>query len=102
MIRHCVFVKLKANTSAEEREGLTADLAALKDVIPSITAAHFSSNVSPEGLGRGYNFGFVMDFIDAAARDGYLPHPAHEKAAGRLVAACEGGAEGVLVYDLEI
>ncbi len=102
MIRHCVFVKLKADTSAEERAGLTADLAALKDAIPGITAAHFSANVSPEGLGRGYNFGFVMDFVDAAARDAYLPHPAHGKAAGRLVAATEGGVEGVFVYDLEI
>lgn len=102
MIRHCVFVKLRADIDITERDAIEAELAGLGEVIPGIAAAHFSINISPEGLGRGYNWGFVMDFVDAAARDAYLPHPAHQKAAGRLVAATEGGVEGVFVYDLEI
>jgi hypothetical protein len=32
----------------------------------------------------------------------YLVHPAHEKAGGRIVAAAEGGIDGVFVYDFEI
>lgn len=102
MIRHCVFIKFRPDVPQAERDGIYAELAALKTSIGGIVAASFGPNVSPEGLGRGYADGFVMDFTDSAARDAYLVHPAHQAAAGRLVAALDGGVEGVLVFDLEI
>nr|WP_287285619.1 hypothetical protein [Mesorhizobium sp.] len=43
-----------------------------------------------------------MDFRDAAARDAYLVHEAHSRAGARLVAALEGGTDGLMVFDLEI
>ena len=43
-----------------------------------------------------------MEFADAAARDRYLPHPAHQVAGSRLVAALEGGTDGLIVFDIKV
>lgn len=102
MIRHCVFIRFKASVSDAERASILSDIAALKPIVPGYLAIDIGPNVSPEGLGRGYSGGFIIDFADAAARDGYISHPDHEKAAGRIVAATEGGADGVFVYDFDI
>nr|WP_245475226.1 MULTISPECIES: Dabb family protein [unclassified Mesorhizobium] len=68
---------------------------------PSTAWARFSANVSPEPFARGFGHGFTIDFRDAAARDAYLAHEAHQRAGARLVAALEGGADGLMVLDLE-
>lgn len=102
MIRHCVFITFKPSVPDDERASILADIEALKPLIPGYLAIDIGPNVSPEGLGRGYNGGFIIDFADAAARDAYISHPDHAKAAGRIVAATEGGVEGVFVYDFEI
>lgn len=102
MIRHCVFIRFKADVSSAERASILSDIAALKPLIDGYLTVHIGGNVSPEGLGKGFADGFVIDFRDAKARDAYLVHPDHEKAGGRIVAASDGGVDGVLVYDLEI
>ncbi len=102
MIRHCVFIRFKTDVSAAERASILADIAALQALVPGYLSVEIGPNVSPEGLGKGYTDGFIIDFKDAAARDAYLVHPAHEKAGGRIVAATEGGVDGVFVYDFEI
>ena len=43
-----------------------------------------------------------MDFSDAAARDAYLIHPDHKAAGAKLVAALEGGRDGLMVFDIEV
>ncbi|MBW9062947.1 Dabb family protein [Rhizobium herbae] len=102
MIRHCVFIRFKTSVPDAERVSILADIAALKPLVPGYLAIDIGPNVSPEGLGKGYNSGFIIDFADATARDTYLSHPEHEKAGARIVAATEGGVDGVFVYDFEI
>ncbi|MCS6758783.1 MAG: Dabb family protein [Candidatus Devosia euplotis] len=75
MIRHCVFVKFRAD---------------------------FGPNVSTEGMAKGFDDGFIMDLADEAARDRYLADPAHKAAGSRLVAALEGGRDGLMVFDLKL
>lgn len=41
-------------------------------------------SVSPEGLEGGYEWGLVVTFVDADARDGYLPHEAHAPASALI------------------
>jgi hypothetical protein len=60
------------------------------------------ANVSPEGLGQGFAHGFSIDFENAAARDTYLADDAHARAGANLVAALDGGASGLIVFDIEI
>ncbi|MDF3155197.1 Dabb family protein [Mesorhizobium sp. M7A.F.Ca.US.006.04.2.1] len=102
MIRHCVFARFRNDVDAAERTAIHADLEALRQVIDGMDAVKFSANVSPEPFARGFTHGFTIDFRDAAARDAYLAHEAHQRAGARLVAALEGGTDGLMVFDLEI
>ena len=102
MIRHCVFLKFKPGIAPDEREALFDLLRALKVQLDGFIGISFSANHSPEGFGRGFDWAFIVDFVDTAARDAYLVHPAHQEAGARLVAALEGGTEGLMVYDFEL
>jgi hypothetical protein len=102
MIRHCVFVRFKPSVDAAERQAIFDQLAALQQVLDGFLGIAFGPNVSPEGLAQGFDHGFVIDFADAAARDAYLVHPDHKAAGSRLVAALQGGRDGLIVFDLEI
>lgn len=102
MIRHCVFVKFRTDVSAAERADIYAGLAALVGQIDGLLRADFGPNISPEGMAKGFSDGFIMDLADADARDRYLVDPAHKAAGARLVAALEGGREGLLVFDLQL
>ncbi|MEI9408363.1 Dabb family protein [Mesorhizobium salmacidum] len=98
MIRHCVFARFRSDVSPAERTAIRADLEALRQVIEGMDSA----NVSPEPFARGFSHGFTIDFRDAAARDAYLVHEAHQRAGARLVAALEGGTDGLMVFDLDL
>ena len=102
MIRHCVFARFRNDVPAAERMAIHADLEALRQVLEGMEAVQFSANVSPEPFGRGFTHGFTIDFRDAAARDAYLVHEAHQRAGARLVAALEGGTDGLMVFDLDL
>ena len=102
MIRHCVFVKFRNDVGIGERNAIHADLEALRQFIDGMDHVHLSANVSPEPFGRGFTHGFTIDFRDAASRDAYLVHEAHQRAGARLVAALEGGIEGLMVFDLAV
>jgi hypothetical protein len=102
MIRHCVFVRFRGDVPDGERAAIHADLDALRSVIDGMNKVHFSANVSPEPFARGFSHGFIIDFRNAAARDAYLAHEAHQRAGARLVAALEGSTDGLMVFDLHL
>jgi hypothetical protein len=102
MIRHCVFGKVRADVSETELAAIHVDLEALRAVIAGMGPVVFGANVSPEPFARGFTHGFTIDFRDAAGRDAYLAHPAHGLAGARLVAALNGGIDGLFVLDFEI
>jgi len=101
MIRHIVLVRFSAD-AFPEIESVFAELEGLRDFLPGMTGFSGGANASPEGLARGFTHAFTVDFVDAAARDAYLEHPAHKAAGGRLVALAEGGIDGLLAFDFEI
>ena len=102
MIRHIVLYRQRADLPSAESDAVIAAIRAMKAEIPGIVAVAIGLDNSPEGLARGYTHGFTVDFTDAAARDAYLPHPDHVKVARILVAATQGGADGILVFDFEV
>ena len=102
MIRHCVFVRFRPEITADERAEIYAGLNALVGQIDGLLTAHFGANVSPEGLAQGFNDGFIMDLANQAARDRYLTDPAHQAAGSKLVAALQGGRDGLIVFDMDI
>ena len=100
MIYHVVLVRFRPDVSVVERQAIWDELGALRSIVDGLEMAQFGQNVSPEGMSRGFDDGFVMAFQDVAARDAYLIHPAHQAAGARLVAALEGGLDGLLVVDI--
>ena len=102
MIRHCVFVKFRSDVSEQERAAVYSGLSALVGQIDGLLSADFGANVSPEGLAQGFNDGFIMDLKDEAARDRYLADPSHKAAGAKLVAALEGGRDGLIVFDMKV
>lgn len=102
MIRHIVLIRFKSTLDRAAIEQALRAVTALKDKIGGILAVSTGTSNSPEGLEKGFRHGFVIDFVDAAARDAYLPHPEHVKVGTALVEAAEGGIDGILVFDLEI
>jgi hypothetical protein len=102
LIRHCVFLRFRAAVGRAERDALYADLAALRAELPGMLEFSAGPNVSPEGLGKGFDEGFIADFQDAASRNAYLDNPKHRAIGGRIAAATEGGPDGIFVFDLAI
>ena len=102
MIRHVVLVRFREDVPAAEIEAIFEQLDRLRARLPGMKAFCHGSNVSPEGLSRGFSHVFTADFSDAAARDAYLAHPDHEAAGARLVKAAEGGLAGLTVLDFAL
>lgn len=103
MIRHCVFIRFKSTVSQVEKDKIFAEITVLKSRLSGFIAAYIGANTSPEtGMDKGYSQGFIVDFDTAASRDAYLADPEHKATGAKIVAAAEGGLNGILVYDLEI
>lgn len=102
MIRHIVCVRFAASTSEERIDEIFAALHRLQEVVPGIRSIVVGPNVSLEGLAKGYTHAFTVDFDGPANRDAYLADADHAEVGAALVAAAEGGIEGILVIDFEV
>jgi len=99
-MRHIVLVRVPADVPPQAVTEAFDALAALQGTMPGLLSFHSGPNTSPEGKDEGFNYGFVMDFVDAAARDAYLVDPRHA-AAGTGLRAIRA-PQGVLVFDFEM
>jgi len=102
IIRHCVFAKFRPEITPEQKAEIYSGLGALVGRIEGLLRADFGPNISPEGRSGGFEDGFIMDLVDQAAVDRYLADPDHKAAGARLVAALEGGPEGLMIFDMEV
>ena len=96
MVDHVVLLTLHEGVTDAELARLGAMLAELPNRIEGLESVRFGPSSSPEGLEQGYSFGFVAGFVDAAARDRYLPHPEHAP----VSALVRQLSERVLVFDI--
>jgi hypothetical protein len=98
-VRHVVLVRFKTQVNVTE---IFSALKMLQDKMPGILSISAGKDNSPEGLQRGNTYGFTVDFVDTAARDAYLPHPEHQRVGAMIVAAAEGGVDGITVVDWSV
>ena len=96
-VKHTVLIRFTDDTRSTVVDELSKGFEALASLVPGISAFEAGRNTSPEGLNRGFTHAFVMTFVDAAARDAYLPHPQHEIFVERLKPCLAD----VLVIDFE-
>ena len=83
-LRHLVLLRFKAGASAVDVLGIERQFVALRDQIDGVRELEWGTDVSPEGLAKGFTHAFLLSFDDAAARDAYLPHPTHQAFVARL------------------
>lgn len=84
MLRHLVLLRFQPGLPPATVDGVVAAFVALRAAVPGVRRLEWGTNESPEGLDQGYTHAFTLDFDDAAARDAYLPHPAHQAFVERL------------------
>lgn len=97
MVDHVVLYRLRPGTDAAQIAAVERLLRGLVDAIPGVLGFRSGPNVGPPGYTEGYDWGFVMELVDLAARDAYLAHPAHVA----ILPDVEAISEAVLVFDLE-
>jgi Stress responsive A/B Barrel Domain len=98
MIRHIVLLKARPEVTEAHIAAIFADLHRLN--LPGILAIQSGRSESPEKIERGYLHGFTVDFADWDALAAYQDHPDHKRVGAALVAAAQGGIDGILVFDL--
>lgn len=103
MIRHIVALRFRKTVTEAEKAAIYSDLAALGGHIEGILDFRSFVNSSVEQpLVRGFDNLFWFDFRDAGVRDAYLVDAAHQAVGARIVAATEGGPDGVFVFDVAL
>lgn len=96
-VHHIVLFKLQDSTSTKALEGIKAFTKPLAD-IDVVKDFDFGTNISPEGLDKGYNFSLLMKFETEYDRDSvYLPHPIHRE----FVDSIGKHITDVIVFDFE-
>jgi hypothetical protein len=100
MIRHIVLIRFRPAVSQAEITALFAELHLIEGRLPGLIAITSGRSESPEQMERGYMHGFVADFHDWAALQSYQQDQAHQRLGAKLVAAAQGGRDGILCFDL--
>lgn len=101
MILHSVYLRLPQETDRGELSEVMAGLNQLCRDLPGCAGFQHGPNRDYEAKSPDHPYGFVAQFRDAEALALYAENPEHKALGARLVALCDGGANGIVVYDLE-
>ena len=102
MIRHIVLIRFRPSVTEARIAELFDALHQIEGKVPGLLSITSGKSESPEKIERGYLHGFVVDFADWAALQAYQDHPDHMRLGAGLVAASDGGIDGILVFDLPV
>jgi hypothetical protein len=78
-LRHVVLFKFKDTSTPADVDRIVTAFRGLPGRIPEIQGFEWGTDVSPEGKAQGFTHCFLVTFASEAARDVYLPHPAHKE-----------------------
>lgn len=101
MILHCVFCKFLDAATTAQRAAILSDLSDFAQTLDGVLRCDHGPNRDFEGKSAGFTDGFVIRFTDAAALKTYAEHPTHITLGTRLCELCVGGADGIMVFDIE-
>ncbi len=102
MLAHCVFLNFAEAHSPTDRMAVLQELGKLVGEVEGMVSFHYGPNLDFENKTQDHGEGFIVMFEDRDAHLRYEQHPRHIELGGQLVAMCVGGADGILVYDLEL
>jgi hypothetical protein len=102
MILHCVFCNIRPDVTAPQRDPIIEGLRTLCQGMDGALGFDAGVNLDFEGKSPDHGYGFVIRFADKAAAMTYANDPEHQKLGAALCGICEGGADGIVVYDLSL
>ncbi|AML52208.1 Dabb family protein [Falsihalocynthiibacter arcticus] len=102
MLKHCVFVDFQPQYTQEERDAVLAGFAEVAADVPGMLDYCFGPNLDFENKSPAYRDGFVVTFENRDALLAYANHPHHMALGARMVAMCNGGYDGIIVFDLSV
>jgi len=101
MITHIVLLQPRSDVPSQTIDDLLQDIDSLRDKIPGFISLERGKNLKFEPYHHGFSIGFVARFENRASLDTYQNHPQHQETGRSLIACCEGGTRGILVFDYE-
>jgi len=102
MILHCVLCHFRPDVTPAERDPVIEGLRRLCASMEGALGFDAGENLDFEGKSPDHGYGFVIRFTDKAASKAYANDPTHKQLGGALCDLCVGGADGIVVYDLDI
>ncbi len=100
MILHCVFCNFLDDTSIGARSALLTELSEFAKGLDGVLAFDHGANLDFEHKSPDHSDGFIVRFENRASLAVYADHPDHKAFGARLCAMCNGGADGIVVYDI--
>ena len=101
MIRQCVFLKLKPKADVALLDKVMLDLSALVQRLEGCSGFRAGPNRDYENKTPEFPYGFTLDAVNAEALAAYAVDTEHQALGARLVDLCEGGADGITVFDID-
>lgn len=101
-IQHIVMLNLRADAAGDELADIMSGLAVLRSSVPGFVAFQHGPNYDLEQKSQHYSYGFICSFADKHALQSYAENPHHQALGARLVALCNGGADGIWVADIAV
>ncbi|MGB1147276.1 MAG: Dabb family protein [Alphaproteobacteria bacterium] len=102
MIMHCVFLNLAEDADIDRLMEAYVMIGEVLDDIDGVYDYAAGPNRDFENKSPAYESGFVITFASKEALDAYAEHPRHKEAGAILVSLCFGGADGIIVFDLDV
>lgn len=102
MLKHCVFVNFKPEYAQAERDAVLAGFARVADDVPGMLDYCYGPNRDFESKSEAYGDGFIVTFSDREAHLAYEDHPFHQQLGAQMVEMCQGGHDGIIVFDLDV
>lgn len=100
MIQHVVMLNTRQDHDPAELTDVMVGLGELQ--IDGFNGFQHGPNKDLELKSQDYPYGFICTFQDEAALRRYASNPDHQALGARLVALCNGGADGIMVMDLAV
>ena len=102
MIKHCVFLNLAEDADVDQLMDVYEAIGEVLEEIDDVYEFVAGPNRDFENKSPAYETGFVITFGNEAALKAYAEHPKHKEAGAVLQSLCYGGADGIMVFDLDV
>jgi hypothetical protein len=79
IVRHVLLGSFKDGASELQIQNFFQIFRQMSSKIDGVISFEYGVNNSSEGMTRGFTHVVMITFINAQARDAYLPHPEHQK-----------------------